>query len=149
MNDHITLPALCLSLAAAELGTREVAGQIANRRILAYLETVMPDPQRDEIPWCSAFMNWICQEARAARTRSPLARSWTKLPGFTKIGHMNPGDIVVFRRGQAAWQGHVAFALYQIGMHTVVLGGNQANSVSIAAYRTDDVLGWVTPTMAE
>jgi hypothetical protein len=53
--------------------------------------------------------------------------------------------VVVFRRGNSSWQGHVAFYLGQEGSRIVVLGGNQTDAVTIASYSMA-VLGCRTPT---
>jgi hypothetical protein len=66
-----------------------------------------------------------------------LARSFMSW-GEEVIGKPQPGDIVVFPRGNQGWQGHVGFFMasyYEGGKeYYVILGGNQNDEVSYEAY---------------
>jgi len=68
-----------LEVAKAELGTKEIIGPAANPRILEYLKTVhIKDIKdaKDEVPWCSAFVNWVMLSSNLQGTGSAVARSW-------------------------------------------------------------------------
>ena len=104
------------------------------------------DPVHTE--WCAAFVNAVLRESEIAGSESvsnyPLtARSF--LRWGTKVTDPQPGDIVVFPRGNSSWQGHVGFYLKTIQISGVdyymILGGNQDNKVSIVPYRASKALG--------
>ncbi len=97
--------------------------------------------QPDETPWCSSFVNGVCWDEQLPRTKSAMARSWLNQGRVIALEEARPGfDIVVLARGKAP-QGHVGFFAGVDETHVHVLGGNQGNSVSIAAFPRGDVLG--------
>ena len=104
------------------------------------------DPVRTE--WCAAFVNAVLEETGIEGSASvsdyPLtARSF--LQWGTEVTTPEPGDIVVFPRGNSSWQGHVGFYLKTQQINGVdyylILGGNQNNKVSIVPYRASRALG--------
>lgn len=56
------------------------------------------------------------------------------------------GDIVIFRRGNNGWQGHVGFFVSVKEVNGIqmisVLGGNQDDMVTISNYPSSRVLGF-------
>jgi uncharacterized protein (TIGR02594 family) len=132
-----------MKIAKAEIGQAEVKGEAENNpRILEYLATTGKF-KADETPWCSAFANWAMVKAGKKGTNSALARSWLKWG--EAIEEPRYGCLVVFKRGNSAWQGHVGFFVRMEGEKIVVLGGNQANTVSIAPRSKSDLLGYRWP----
>ena len=121
-------------------GIAEVPGPGDNPRIGEYLATVGLGPD-DETAWCSAFANWCHQQAGVAGSGAPNARSWMHwgLPA----AEPRLGDVVVLWRGSlTGWEGHVGFwAGGGLGA-VLILGGNQGDRVSIAAYSRERVLGY-------
>lgn len=115
-----------------EKGVREYAGPCArNPEIEKYLFAtggVAPD----DIPWCSSFVNWCAEMSGLEGTENKAARSWHQWGTNTKDPAR--GDIVVFRRRDSSWKGHVGFFWDDAGAHVNVLGGNQSNAVSISAF---------------
>lgn len=104
------------------------------------------DPVQTE--WCAAFVNMVLLEQGLPTSASvsdyPLtARSF--LFWGDKVKEPKQGDIVVFKRGNSGWQGHVAFYVSSIQIdgkdYYYVLGGNQSDSVSIEPYPVNKVLG--------
>lgn len=104
------------------------------------------DPVQTE--WCAAFVNMVLLEqglpTSATVSDYPLtARSF--LFWGDKVEEPKQGDIVVFKRGNSGWQGHVAFyvSTTKIDGETYynVLGGNQSDSVSIEPYPVNKLLG--------
>ena len=104
------------------------------------------DPVRTE--WCAAFTNAVLARNNIAGSDSvsdyPLmARSF--LDWGNAVVEPIRGDIIVFRRGNSGWQGHVAFYLGTIERdgrtYYRVLGGNQNNSINVSEYPIDLVLG--------
>ena len=104
------------------------------------------DPVRTQ--WCAAFVNAVLTDSGIPGSETvsdyPLtARSF--LTWGDPVTMPQPGDIVVFPRGNQGWQGHVGFYLgTTIVNNTVyyqILGGNQRNKVSIELYRANRALG--------
>lgn len=91
--------------------------------------------------WCAAFVNAVLKQNNTLGSESvndyPLtARSfmfWGKGVSEPRIG-----DIVIFPRGDAGWQGHVGFyvetRLINDIDYYVILGGNQEDKVSYELY---------------
>ena len=134
-----------VDIARAEKGIKERPGDDDNPRILEYLSTVnIPRNNcHDEVPWCSAFVNWVFLRAGIAGTNSAVARSW--LRWGLKLAEPRPGCVVILSRGTHGWQGHVGFYVGRRAGYVIVLGGNQNNEVSEKMYEADRVLGYVWP----
>jgi uncharacterized protein (TIGR02594 family) len=97
------------------------------------------DPVR--IDWCAAFVNSVLKELGIPGSDTvsewPLtARSF--LRWGKRVKDPMPGDIVVFPRGEEAWQGHVGFYYgteYKNGIkHYQILGGNQSDAVTLELF---------------
>jgi uncharacterized protein (TIGR02594 family) len=128
------------AVAQSQLSTNELPGPPCNDRIAGYLASVGQSAD-DEIPWCSAFVNWCCQKAGIDGTGKANAKSW--LTWGQEVYDPQPGDLVVFwRRDPASWQGHVAFFEKRDGDLVFCLGGNQHNAVCSAAYPLNRVLAY-------
>lgn len=99
--------------------------------------------QPDEVPWCSAFINGICWQARAVRSKSAAARSWLGFGTSLTLAEAVPGwDIVILKRGTQSWQGHVGFFAGMVdGGHVRLLSGNVNNGVTIDEFPVADVIG--------
>jgi uncharacterized protein (TIGR02594 family) len=103
------------------------------------------DPKRTE--WCAAFVNAVLEESDIPSNNNhkyPLtARAF--LDWGTAVDTPEPGDVVVFPRGNQGWQGHVGFYIKTAEINGVeyyyILGGNQNNKVSIEMYRASRALG--------
>ena len=104
------------------------------------------DPVSTE--WCAAFVNAVLNESGIKGSESVsdnplLARSFLKWG--IKVDEPLPGDLVVFPRGSAGWQGHVGFYISTVEINGVkfyqILGGNQNNKVSIELYPAKSALG--------
>lgn len=133
-------PAELLAAALAEIGTKELAGSASNPRIDEYLSTV--GLSGDETPWCAAFVNWCLRECGLPGTGAPNARSFLGWGEEVRLADIKPGDIVVYSRGSASWQGHVnIFVERAANGDLICVGGNQSNAVTKAAFKTDRVLG--------
>jgi uncharacterized protein (TIGR02594 family) len=115
-----------------------------HRRELA--QAIGVDPVRTE--WCAAFVNAVLdmndiQGSETVSNNPLLARSF--LSWGSPVNEAQSGDIVVFPRGNQAWQGHVgihASTVYIDGKKWYwVLGGNQNNSVSFKLYPAYKTIG--------
>ncbi|SHI54360.1 TIGR02594 family protein [Tangfeifania diversioriginum] len=133
-----------LKIAFNELGTEEIAGENHNPEVLKYAtETGIKGITRDEIPWCSTFVNWVAWKAGLKHSGKPNARSWLNVG--TKVTSPEPGDVVVFwRESPQSWKGHVGFflGLSPDRKRVYCIGGNQGNRVSVSAYRLSTVLSY-------
>lgn len=108
-----------------------------------------PD-QPDEVPWCSSWLNAIAWALRLPRSKSAAARSWLTVGQGVRLEEARPGfDVVVLTRGAGkppgadviAAPGHVGLFAGREGDQVLVLGGNQANGVSVARFPASRVLG--------
>lgn len=94
-------------------------------------------------PWCAAFVNAILKENGIVGSGSNLARSF--LTRFKVSPDPTVGDIVVLKRGNSSWQGHVGFLAepFREGdSRVVLLGGNQNDCVCIAKFPISQLLGF-------
>lgn len=137
-------------LAQRFVGTKEVAGPVSNAHILAMLRLDNTWVEGDEIPWCSAFVNYICWLLRLPRSKSLAARSWLGVGLPIAPSKAMPGfDVVVLKRGGddapgpevMAAPGHVGFFAGIEPSTVLVLGGNQADQVNVAPFPLSRVLG--------
>lgn len=94
----------------------------------------------DEVPWCAAFVGACLEEAGIKSTKKLNARSYLKW-GKRIWGKPKIGDVVIFKRGNSNWQGHVAFYAGETKNHIKCLGGNQSNKVKISLYSKSKLLG--------
>lgn len=133
-----------LAVALDEVGTKEIAGDEHNPRIVEYHKTTTLAASSDEVPWCSSFVNWVMKQVGIKGTRSAAARSW--LTWGRPLSEPVYGCIVVMRRGKAPAAGHVGFYLEPVGTDYIrVLGGNQSNQVNAATFRRSTVLAYRWP----
>ena len=113
------------------------------------------DPVRTE--WCAAFVNAILEKdgipgSESVSEHPLMARSFLDWGVKVDSEEIQRGDIVIFPRGNAGWQGHVGFYVEtQIidGVEQwVILGGNQSNEVRYDLYDPRRALGirrWQPP----
>jgi uncharacterized protein (TIGR02594 family) len=134
-------------LAERFTGIQEVAGKVDNPQIMSMLTLDMSWPTADEVPWCSAFVNYIAWLGRAPRSKDLRARSWLEVGRSVAPENAEPGDVIVLKRGTDDGPevidapGHVGFfAGYSRPGFIEVLGGNQSNTVKVSAYPADRLL---------
>jgi uncharacterized protein (TIGR02594 family) len=131
-------------LARSDLGETEVAGSADNPRVLGYYRDAgHAEVAHDEVAWCAAFVGACLERAGISCTRSLLARSY--MAWGEAITEPRLGCIAVFARGSNALQGHVGFYAGTSADGILVLGGNQSNSVRIAAQPPSRLLGYRWP----
>lgn len=131
-----------LDRALDEFGIKEIVGEEHNDRIVQYATDLGWEwIDGDETPWCSIFINWLAMKAGYERSNSAAARSWLKVG--EKVDNPEKGDLVVFKRGNSSWKGHVAIYINEGAIYINVLGGNQNNQVNIKPYRKSSVLGFI------
>lgn len=128
-----------LKIAEGEIGQREKAGNMENQRIVEYHATTTLRATKDEIPWCSSFVNWVMLKSGYNITRSAAAKSWAKY-GVECKPHV--GCIVVMTRPGG---NHVGFYIGKKNKRVLLLGGNQSNSVNVTSFPENVVIGYRIP----
>lgn len=131
------------AFASEEVGMREIKGPMHNPEIVQMFADVGHSwVKDDETAWCAAFNGAMLERAGLPSTRKLNARSYLDWGKPVDLADAQPGDIVVFSRGDPnGWQGHVGFFVRNAGTHIEVLGGNQSNIVSVARYPKSRLLG--------
>lgn len=145
------------TLAQRFVGVEEVSGSASNPHVLAMLRLDAKWPAGDDVPWCSAFVNYIAWLLRLPRSKSLAARSWLAAGRpIDLVDALPENDVVILKRGGAKQPGpeviqapgHVGFYAGRQnvigdvgGARVLILGGNQADSVSVAPFKLDQVLG--------
>jgi uncharacterized protein (TIGR02594 family) len=110
--------------AMRELGQSEIYGKVHNPRIVWYHSFTSGKFMDDETPWCASFVSAALECTGHKSLRNAWARSYIN---FGKPGDGSVGDIVVFPRHV----GFVAKKYFKGDQYISVLGGNQADSVTI------------------
>lgn len=152
------IPYSAFEMAQRYVGIKEVSGQFDNPQIMAWLKLDMQWPEGDEVPWCSAFVNGIAHAFRLPRSKSLRARSWLLMGEPIDLEKAEPGfDVVIIKRAGDDSGPDVIDAPGHVGFYAgierftdrggtdreriLILGGNQGNSVSIAGFSSDRLLG--------
>lgn len=136
-------------LAQRFIGTKEAAGVSNNPLVVAMLKLDNAWPEGDDVPWCSAFVNFIAWLLRLPRSKSLSARSWLQVGTPVPIADAAVGfDVVILNRSKGPSNpdildapGHVGLFGGREGASVIVLGGNQGDSVSLQRFPIADVLG--------
>lgn len=132
-----------LSAARRYIGVREIRGPRHEPVIRRWLRRLQAWWDDDETPWCGVFVAAVMEESGVKPPEHWYrARAW--LDWGNPIGTPAVGCVVVFERGPTS--GHVGFV---VGLDThgnlLVLGGNQGDAVTIAAFPQSRVLGYRWP----
>lgn len=136
-------------LAQRFTGIKEVGGSVDNPQILAMLKLDNDWPEGDEVPWCSAFVNYITWLMRLPRSKNLRARSWLTVGYGISLDDAVRGDIIILKRGKGIQPGpevieapgHVGFYAGRSGDLIEVLGGNQSDTVKVSRYPSKRLLG--------
>jgi uncharacterized protein (TIGR02594 family) len=129
-------------LAMKEIGTKEVPGPGSNPDVVEYLTEASGVAYGDEVPWCAALVGAMLKRAGYKPSGSLMARSY--IDWGTVIDKPRKGCIVVLKRG-APPAGHVGFANDWTGSTIQLLGGNQADKVSLSNFSRASVLAYRWP----
>lgn len=137
----MTTQQLIYKKALEERNVQEIEGDKDNPRVIEYHSAKSLQAKEDETPWCSSFVNWCCKQVGVQGTGLANARSWLNWGKEVKTPYL--GCIVVLKRGNHAWQGHVGFyAGKERANEILVYGGNQKNKVCYLWLKKDSVLGY-------
>lgn len=128
---HAPLPRV-IQEGLALVGTAEAPGAADNPVIVAWAKEVGKDVAasygHDSVPWCGLLVAVVCKRAGKPVIAGPLwAKNWSKFG--TRADRASLGDILVFNRPGGG--GHVGFYVAEDASAFHVLGGNQADKVSI------------------
>lgn len=143
-------PPAWLALARSHLGKREIPGKATAPFITRWLLSLKAWWGDDETPWCGVFVAGCLTDAGL-----PKPKNWFRARAYLDYGTplVKPrvGCIVVFDGGLTRpGAGHVGFVVGQDEeSRLMVLGGNQANAVTIAPFVKTRVLGYRWPPGAE
>lgn len=128
-------------LAEAEIGTVEWKNG-DNPKVVAYFRDAGHAwVKDDETAWCAAFVGAMLKRAGMEGTGKLTARSYLEWGVPVELADAREGDVLVFKRGTSAWQGHVTFFVRRAGTHIECLGGNQSDQVKVSRYPLVDLLG--------
>lgn len=125
---------------------KEVPGSKSNPRIAKAYACVdgLGNPEMiddSNVSWCSVMMNYIIQSVGGRGTRSALARSWLL---WGKACQPKEGCLMILKRGNSTWQGHICFFIRKEGEYVYGLGGNQSDDFKISRFKLADVLDFRT-----
>lgn len=152
-----TLGAPWYNIAVAEIGVKEILGADKhNRRIIEYHSTTTLGASKDEVPWCSSFVNWVIRQSGFEGTNNALAKSWTTWGAEVKTP--KKGDIVVIKRRNkksdvntgSSTGYHVGFYVTSSSSVISILGGNQNNQVKESNFmlRSYEIITYRRPMRA-
>jgi uncharacterized protein (TIGR02594 family) len=128
------------TLAERFINVKEIAGAASNPLVLAMLRLDDAWPEGDDVPWCSAFANFITWMLRLPRSKSLAARSWLEVGQAITIEQAEPkNDIVILERGTTA--GHVGFYAGRDLRVVHILGGNQQDRVNVSVFPMERIIG--------
>lgn len=131
-----------LARARTHIGTREIPGVRHEPKILQWWRDIRRGGIKSEsVPWCAAFVGAMLEQSGLISSRFESARSyltWGKSLTAPALGCI----VVLGRQGG----GHVGF-LVGIAPNgwLQLLGGNQSDAVTIAAFDPARVLGYRWP----
>lgn len=129
-----------LSEAWRELGQREVSGPGDNPRVIAmYRDAGHGEIQHDETAWCAAFAGACLERSGLKGSGSLMARSY--LEWGEEAHEARTGAIAVLSRAGDPGSGHVGFLIGETDGSIILLGGNQGDAVSVAAFPRSRLLG--------
>ena len=129
-----------LELAWADLGIAEAPGDADNPLVVRYYaDAGHPEVRSDDVAWCAAFVGACLERAGIAGTRSLMARSY--LAWGEAAPEPRVGALAVLSRGPDTDIGHVGFLVGLTEANVVLLGGNQADTVSVQSFARSRLLG--------
>lgn len=133
-----------LTLARGDIGTVEGVGKSNNPKVVRFFaDAGFAGVKDDAVAWCAASVGaWLTRAGRKP-SGSLAARSYE----FWGVGLAEPrlGCIGVKRRGSSSWQGHVGIVVGASRDKVLMVGGNQGDAVTIAAFPRSEFTGFRWP----
>jgi len=133
-----------LTLAAAELGVKEGPGAANNPRVVQlFADAGFAGVKQDSVAWCAAAVGAMLKRAGHKPSGSLAARSYEDWG----IGLKEPvlGCVATKKRGNSSWQGHVGFVVGASRDQIFLLGGNQGDAWSVAAFKRSEFTSFRWP----
>lgn len=134
-----------MEVAKTYLGLREIKGPVHEAKIVELFRLCGHGWVRDdETAWCAAFVGGVFAKCGIPGTGKLTARSYERwgqklsTPIYGCVG-------VKARAGGASWQGHVGFVVGASADKIILIGGNQSDMVSIAAFPREDFTAFRYP----
>ena len=135
-----------LDAACSELGLHETPGAAIDPAVRAlFRDAGHPEVDSSDVAWCAAFVGACLTRSGIPPTLSLLARSY--LDWGVPLDAPKLGAIVVLSRDPDPTQGHVGLYLGETSTSLLLLGGNQHNAVSVAAFPKSRLLGLRWPSV--
>lgn len=135
-----------MKIAKGYLGQREIKGDADNAKIVELFALAgFSGIRDDETAWCAAFVGGVLKQAGIAPSGSLGARSYEAWgnaltdPVYGCVG-------VKKRAGGGGWEGHVGFVVGANSSEIIMLGGNQGDAVSVAAFSRRDFTAFRYPS---
>jgi uncharacterized protein (TIGR02594 family) len=131
--------------ARAELGTLETPGTADNPKVLQYAKDagLAQIINHDAVSWCAAFIGAMLVRNGINGTGKATARSYEAWGESLRSPVL--GCVCVLARPPVTWQGHVGFLIGANDTVVQLIGGNQQDSVSIAAFKRSRVVAYRWP----
>lgn len=135
---------LWLTIARRDLGIEETPGKETTPAIRRWLIELGAWWRDDETPWCGTCVaHWMKDAGAPIPKHFYRAKAW--LDWGSALSQPALGCVVVFDRHGG---GHVGLAVGRNNLdYLLVVGGNQADKVSIASFSPDRVLGYRWPLL--
>ncbi len=132
-----------IKIASEYLGIAEIPGASTSGVISGWLRKLKAWWNDDETPWCGTFVGYCLSESGIV-----VPKCWMRALAWAEWGRPllvpRVGAVVVFSR---IGGGHVGFVVgIDPSGNLMVLGGNQANKVSISAFDPARVVSYRWPT---
>lgn len=128
-------------------GLREIPGPKHHRTIMEWIHRLGGWFKDDETPWCGTFVAHCLQHAGL-----PFPKHWYRARAYETYGTAESRDNIPY--GSIAVKGrkgggHVFFPVAQSPDGRIIygLGGNQNNSVNIAAFKRSEIIAVRWPPM--
>lgn len=144
MYEHLrNNPPLMVAEAMKFVGLKEIKGKVNNKTIMGWADEIggkIEDIYKaDEIAWCGLFMAILAFRTKRALPKDPLwALNWNTFGVRVEIDDAMLGDVLVFLRNGG---GHVGLYVGEDKTAFYVLGGNQADGVSIMRIEKKRIYG--------
>jgi uncharacterized protein (TIGR02594 family) len=151
-DTYSSYPWMEFAVQEGDKNVKEVPGrgpERSNDRIEEYLRTCSniraKAQNKDDTPWCSAFVNWCMRQAGLWGTGHARAISWLSW------GHpcsAQYGAVTILKpdgEDQDQNSGHVSLYVASVEGKIWLLGGNQDNRVRLSGYYPDRVRGYRWP----
>lgn len=131
-----------LALAKSYLGLKESAGAADNARVVAlYALAGHPEIKHDSVAWCAAFVSAVLAKAHVKNPQTLWALDYAKWG--KPLDKPILGCIGVKKRNGGG--GHVGFVVGANAKSIILLGGNQGDAVSVAAFPREQFVAFRWP----